>query len=264
VRAAWAPWLARIPVRVGFAGRGPLLTHGVTGWKPWRRRHRSAWYGLLARPFGAEAVRPLALTLPEAERQAARTLLGALGRRRGRPLVVLEPGASYGSAKCWPAERFGEVAARLLAEGADVLTVGLAGARPLERRLAERAGPGLLSAVGRTPSVALLAGVLAEADLLVANDTGPMHLAAALGTPVLAVFGATDPVVSGPAGHGPRGLVFEPEPCSPCFLRTCPVPGHPCLTKIPAERVLAAARAMLAAGRAPSREPATRPPPRRD
>jgi len=63
--------------------------------------------------------------------------------------------------------------------------------------------------------------------------------------PVLALFGATDPVVSSPLGTGPRRLLYEPEPCSPCFLRTCPVPGHPCLEKLGVDRVLREARTLL-------------------
>ncbi len=84
----------------------------------------------------------------------------------------------------------------------------------------------------------MLAALLADADIVVANDTGPMHVAAAVGTPLLALFGATDPVVSAPLGSGPRRILYEPEPCSPCFRRTCPVAGHPCLERFGVERVL--------------------------
>ena len=84
----------------------------------------------------------------------------------------------------------------------------------------------------------MLIALLAEASVVVSNDTGPMHVAAALGVPVVALFGASDPVVSAPVGPGPRTVLYDPEPCSPCFLRTCPVAGHPCLAKIGVERVL--------------------------
>ena len=104
-RAQTAPWLAGIPQRVGFAGkgRGMLLTHGVRGWKPYRGAHRSAWFGLLARAFGAEPGKAWLLDVPEDGRAQARHLLESLGRDPTKPLVVLEPGASYGPAKCWPA-----------------------------------------------------------------------------------------------------------------------------------------------------------------
>lgn len=239
LRASLAPKRAGIPVRVGYGGPGRrrAFTHPVTGWKPYRREHRSRWFGLLARAFGAQPEAPKTLEVPAAARASADQILAELGRDPARPLVVLEPGASYGPAKCWPADNFGALARRLLALGVDVATVGTAATAAIERQVARRAGPGLLRAVGRTPDLGVLLGLLAGADLVVSNDTGPMHLAAVVGAPVLALFGATDPVVSAPIGAEPRHLVYDPEPCSPCFLRTCAVPGHPCLTKIGVGRV---------------------------
>lgn len=246
-RAQLGPWLARVPVRLGYAGRGRrrLLTHAVAGWRPYRSAHRSAWFGLLARAFDAEPGAPWRLDPPEAARREARRVLGRRGHHGDRPYVVLEAGASYGPAKCWPAERFGALARGLLRDGLDVVTVGTLASRSVERVVERRAGPGLIRAAGRTPDLLTLAALLGEAALVVSNDTGPMHLAAATGTPVLALFGATDPVVSSPLGRGPRRLLYDPEPCSPCFLRTCPVPGHPCLGKVGVERVRREARALL-------------------
>lgn len=247
-RAQLAPWRAGIAQRVGFAGRGRgfLLTHGVQGWKPYRGAHRSAWFGLLARTFGAEPGAAWLLDVPAEGRAEARRLLARLGRDPAKPLVVLEPGASYGPAKCWPAASFGALAARLRADGCDVATVGTDDTKPVEAAVAKAAGGGILQTAGRTPDLLALLGVLAEAALVVSNDTGPMHLAAAVGAPVLALFGATDPVVSSPLGQRARHLVYEPEPCSPCFLRTCPIPGHPCLTKLGVGRIHRAARDLLA------------------
>ncbi len=246
-RAMLAPRLAGIPVRVGYGARGHalLLTHAVDGWRPWRRAHRSAFFGGLAHAFGTAPRGPWALAMPPDAETRGRRLLRALGHVGGRPLVVLEGGASYGPAKCWAPQHFGALARRLIADGCDVVTVGTAAARGVEARIAREAGGGLLEAVGRTPRLLDLIGLLGRADLLVANDTGPMHLAAALGTPVVALFGATDPTVSGPAGPGPRELLWDPEPCSPCFLRTCPVAGHPCLEKLGVARVHGAVRAVL-------------------
>lgn len=247
-RAQVAPWLAGIDQRVGFAGkgRGFLLTHGVSGWKPYRGAHRSAWFGLLARAFGTQAGDAWLLDVPAEGRDAARGLLGDLGRDASRPLVVLEPGASYGPAKCWPASYFGALAKRLMADGCDVATVGTDETKPVEADVDAAAGGGILKTAGRTPDLLALLGVLAEAALVVSNDTGPMHLAATVGAPVLALFGATDPVVSSPLGQRERRLLYEPEPCSPCFLRTCPIEGHPCLTKLGVGRVHREARTMLA------------------
>ncbi|MDA1196251.1 MAG: lipopolysaccharide heptosyltransferase II [Planctomycetota bacterium] len=248
-RAQVGPWLAGVPQRVGFGGRsrGFLLSHAVQGWKPYRSAHRSAWFGLLARAFGAEPGAPWLIEVPAAARAQAHDLLQRLGRSGDRPLVVLEPGASYGPAKCWPAARFGELAASLNSAGFDVATVGTDATRDVEARVAQAAGGRVLRTAGRTPDLLTLLGVLAEAQAVVSNDTGPMHLAAAVGTPVLGLFGATDPGVSSPLGQRERHIVYDPEPCSPCFLRTCPVPGHPCLTKIAASRVFDAVRTILAA-----------------
>jgi heptosyltransferase-2 len=102
----------------------------------------------------------------------------------------------------------------------------------------------VLVAAGETDLVAL-AGLLARAALLVTNDTGPMHLAAAVGTPVLALFGSTDPAVCAPRGAGPVRVLYERVECSPCWLRECPVPGHPCLDRFEVERVAGEALAML-------------------
>ncbi len=247
LRASLAPKRAGIAVRVGYggAGRKRAFTHAVTGWKPYRRGHRSAWFGLLARAFGTQPAAPQTIDVAPALREAAAELLAGLGRAAERPLVVLEPGASYGPAKCWPAERFGELAKRLMAAGCDVATVGTDATRPVEQVVARAAGGGLLRTAGRTPDLGVLMGLLAGARLVISNDTGPMHLAAAVGAPVLALFGATDPVVSSPIGAGPRTLLYDPEPCSPCFLRECALPGHPCLQKIGVAWVERSARGLL-------------------
>lgn len=244
-RAAIAPKRAGIPVRVGY-GDGRAFTHGVTHARAFRRAHRTAWFGLLAQAFDAQIELPWGFGVDDAVREQALRLLLAHGRDTSKPLVVFEPGASYGAAKCWPAESFGRLAARLLGSGCDVATVGLSGTRRIEAAIASVVGRPLVHLAGRTPDLGVLMGVLAQADLVVSNDTGPMHVAAALGRPTLALFGASDPVVSAPSGPGPARVIYDPEPCSPCFLRRCPVVGHPCLAKIGVARVHRVAQRMLA------------------
>ncbi len=236
-RAAIASRWARIPVRVGYGGKR-VFTHRASDWRSLRAAHRTTWFGLLAQAFDAEIELPWGFSVSASDREGAARLLLAHGRQTARPLVVLEPGASYGAAKCWPAASFGRLAGRLAEAGCDVATIGLADTQPIEARIAQEAGAPLIHLAGRTPDLGALMGVLDHADLVVSNDTGPMHVAAALGTPTLALFGASDPVVSAPSGPGPSRVLYDPEPCSPCFLRTCTVPGHPCLTKIGVERVL--------------------------
>jgi heptosyltransferase-2 len=251
-RAAIPVVLARIPVRVGFASevRSLFLTHPVRGWRDLRRAHRSAYYASLLGPFGiapaaGAAPEPWRLDVPPAALAWADDFLASSpARRAGRPLVALEPGATYGPAKRWPEPRFAELAGRLASSGeADVVVIGNAEAEPIEERIAARAGAPVIRAAGKTDLVRL-AGLLARSAALVTNDTGPMHVASAVGTPVVALFGATDPNVSAPRG-GPLTLLYEPVPCSPCFLRECVVDGHPCLDQFTVERVLRATRPYL-------------------
>lgn len=240
MRAALPARSARVPVRVGYGGRGRtrLFTHAVEGWRAYRSAHRTAWFGLLARAFGCEVSLPRTFEVDADTLHASERLLLAQGRRSDRPLVILEPGASYGAAKCWPAERFGELARRLVLEhGFDVGIVGTEATKPIESRVAAVAGVPLVRTAGKTQDLDLLLGIMSHADLVVSNDTGPMHVAAGVGARVLALFGASDPRVSSPTGSGERRVLYDPEPCSPCFLRTCPIQGHPCLAKIGVARV---------------------------
>ena len=209
-------------------------------------RHRLAFYGALAMPFGAPASGASRLEAPPAALAAADRLLARLGRRPGRRLVALEPGARYGPAKRWPPERYGDLARASPPTRRDVVTSGTAATRAVEAQVARVAGPDC-SAPPATPTTsARWSGCSRARGSSSPTTPGPMHLAAALGTPVLALFGATDPVVSAPAGAAAaHGRLYDPEPCCPCFLRECPVPGHPCLAKIPVERVLREAVASM-------------------
>lgn len=252
LRASLAPALARIPVRVGFAaqGRSFLLTHPVRGWKPLRLAHRSAYVAALLAPFGVPAPsEPFALEVPaDALAWADRWLAAQPGRRPGRPVVAFEPGGAYGIAKRWDERRYAELARRIVTDGtADVVLIGTADAAPLHDRIvaaAGEAGGRLVRAAGVT-DLSQLAALLARASLLVTNDTGPLHVAAAVGTRVLALFGSTDPAVCGPRGNGPMQVLYERVACAPCYLKECPVAGHPCLDRFDVDRVEAVARAML-------------------
>lgn len=166
-----------------------------------------------------------------------------------RRVAVLIPGARWAT-KRWPADRFAALAVRLLADGIHVLVVGEAGTNGESRW-----PTGVQDLRGKT-SLVELGAVLSRADLVIANDTGPMHLAAALGRPVIAMMGPTDPRRTGPAGEGHRVLSGSP-PCSPCFSRTCRNPDRLCcLTAVEPEAVLAAAREVLRRREPPVPRPA--------
>jgi heptosyltransferase-2 len=179
------------------------------------------------------------LRVSEDARAAARRLLERDGWS-GEPIVGLAPGAAYGSAKRWPPERVGELAARVSSRlGARTAIVGALADRATADEVvaaaaAAGAPPGTVIDLTSRTDLPTLMGVLATCAAFVSNDSGAMHLAAALDVPVVAVFGptrewATSPL-AGPAGHEAT-IVLADVDCRPCMLRTCPI-DHRCMTRI--------------------------------
>src|SRR5262249_17992581 len=145
------------------------------------------------------------------------------------------PGASYGSAKCWPPERFAAVADCLVSDlHADVILFGTPAEQEIAARISAAMKTRAISLVGKT-SMRDLAALFAVCSVFVGNDSGAMHVAAAAGLPVVGIFGPTDPDATAPLT--PRfTLIREPVSCSPCFLRTCPI-DHRCMTRIEVDAV---------------------------
>ena len=235
--SAWRAWIAGVRRRAGFAteGRGWMLTRRLPGREYRRDRHQVENYralaGLAGEPDSADAP---AVHLAETWRAEARTLWPPAPRR-----VAVQPGASFGPAKRWFPERFAAVADALAREGASVALVGGPADREVVDAVRSAGQTEWLDLTGRT-TVGTLAAVLAEADLLITNDTGPMHLAAAVGTPTLAIFGSTSPTWTRPYGSGHRVLRHE-VPCAPCYQRTCDI-GYLCMEGVTPASVLAASR----------------------
>jgi heptosyltransferase-2 len=178
----------------------------------------------------------------EALREAEQKLLAA-GARPGTRRIAIAPGAAYGSAKCWLPERYAEVADGLIAAAdADVILFGA----PPERDMAERLANGMKRCVvnlaGAT-SIGELPALLRACSVFVGNDSGAMHVAAAVGLPVVGIFGPTDPDATRPASTQ-FTLIREPVSCSPCLLRRCPI-DHRCMTRISVEQVSGVTRALL-------------------
>ena len=273
LRSALELWLAGIPHRIGYArpGRSLLLTHPLPprpGAVPMRKRSAGEIHRLIARgqapallpatahhihnylrlvaALGAseEPMSPsLAINQDEAESTAARLGLPAL--RPDHPFLAMCPGAEYGPAKRWPVEAF--VAAGVAihrATGCRWLILGGPSDREIARFISSGIGqqnPDLpvLNLAGQT-TLRELAVVLVSCRLLLSNDTGPMHLAAALGTPVVALFGSTSPEMTGPAWSPAAQILRTPGlACSPCFRRQCPIDFR-CMNGISADTVLAA------------------------
>ncbi|HUU15158.1 MAG TPA: lipopolysaccharide heptosyltransferase II [Terriglobia bacterium] len=226
--AAWMAWCARIPVRVGYArdGRSSLLTDAIEPPLPAAYGHQTQYYlqllfraGLADKP---EAVREIRLAVQETEKAWATRHLIKLGLGGPRFLVGLNPGASFGPAKRWPAQRFAQLADRLIGGlHADVLIFGSREERPLAEEIA-RAMQHTPTVLAGDTSLRQLMATLAQCRLVITNDSGPMHLAAALGVPVVAVFGSTDERATGPVGSR-TWVVNHPVDCSPCGLRECPI-----------------------------------------
>lgn len=248
--AAWIAWRAGIRERIGYArdARGFLLTRAVDvaghGEAP---AHESYYYLELLRRAGwielIENVAPIALHVDQAGREHAEALLQGAGARNGGLRVALAPGAAYGSAKCWLPDRYAALADRLIAEfDADVIVFGTAAERGVAQRITGRMRRRSVTLVGET-SIGDLPPLLAQCHLFIGNDSGAMHVAAAVGLPVVGIFGPTDP--AGTAPLTPRlTLVRQPVSCSPCFLRHCPV-DHRCMTRVEVDSVYEAARYWL-------------------
>lgn len=250
--SALLAFLAGVPERIGYAaeGRGPLLTRRVARSAPARSTPRTAEYRVLAR--AARLVvegETSSITATDDERVAAQDLLarsGAFGDCRAPAYVVVAPGAAYGPAKQWGGDRFGEAAAALaVPRGIPVVAVGSPADRAVSAealRAARAAGAKTFDATGATDLPALV-GVLAGALLVFTNDSGVMHLAAALGRPTVAIFGSTSPVWTSASASWVANL-YAAYPCSPCFRRTCPI-GYGCLHALTPSRAIEAASRLL-------------------
>jgi heptosyltransferase-2 len=239
--SALGMWMARIPQRWGWAtdGRGLLLTRAAPVPRGLRGQNQLYYYRAMLAAMGLDVSAPpqTGLRCPPAWADRGEEILGA------GDWIGVSPGAQFGTAKRWLPERFAAAARRLSADtGAGVAVIGAASERDLTARVAAQVGTAALDLGGRTTLPALVA-VLGRLRLLISNDSGPMHLASALGTPVVAVIGPTDPRETGPVGTA-QALVREPVPCAPCLLRECPI-DHRCMRGVDVDAVVRHARALL-------------------
>jgi heptosyltransferase II len=249
--AAWLAWRAGVHERIGYArdGRSVLLTKAVPVPRPGEiPAHEQFYYlellrraGLVDNPTGENFI--LLNVNQEAKRQAG-AQLASVGARADAMRIAVGAGASYGSAKCWPPERFALVADRLTAEfDADVILFGTVAEKPVTAAIASAMKHPPIDLAGKT-AIAEVPALLSQCHLFIGNDSGAMHVAAAVGLPVVAVFGPTDPSGTAPVTH--RCTIVQDKPyCSPCFLRRCPT-DHRCMTRVSPDAVAAAARSWLA------------------
>lgn len=238
IKSALIPWLARIPLRVGYAGESRLVLLNRRLPNPSGRPPMVAFYSDLAGGAAVKGERPL-LKFPPLIMDAATR---AAGVSRGG-YWAFAPGAEYGPAKCWPAERYAELA-RTLHErhGLPVLLLGSGKEAALCEQIAAAALGACRVLAGKTALIDAMA-LIAAARGVVSNDSGLMHVAAAFGVPQVAVFGSTSPEHTPPLSPRARVLWLKEElqlDCSPCFDRTCRFGHTRCLTGVSAQRVEAA------------------------
>ena len=239
--AALLAFLAGIPRRYGYAtdGRRLLLSEPVS--RPGRGAfpHQVQYYLGMLRQLGCDQTAgPPRLVLFHEEETAMARRLAASGISGAEFLIGVNPGSTYGGAKRWLPERFAEAADRLAGQfNAKVLIVGARGEEPLAQSIAARIRAKTVVLSGKTSMRELMAAVK-RCSVFLTNDTGPMHIAAAFGVPVVAVFGPTDWRTTAPFGAG-HTIVRRPVDCAPCLLRECPI-DHRCMTRIGAREVLEA------------------------
>jgi heptosyltransferase-2 len=240
--AAWIVWRAGIPERIGYDrdARGLLLTNAIrvpgAGEIP---AHEKFYYlELLKRAGWIDAlpdVSEISLLVTDEQSLRAEEKLQSFGARRGAMRVAVGAGASYGSAKCWPPERFAVAINRLLSERkAEIILFGTPAEAAVSAAIQAGLDQAALDLTGKT-EIAELPALLSRCTVFLGNDSGAMHVAAAMGLPVVAVFGPTDPCGTAPVTA--RCTIVQEKPyCSPCFLRKCPT-DHRCMTAIAPERV---------------------------
>ncbi len=212
---------------VGYGGefRSLLLTDPLPR-PPKHATPMTDYYQAVVRALDHSATAtPPPLLVPADADASADTLLDGISG----PIIGIGFGATYGAAKMWPAERFGALIDRL-GEGGTVITLGSAGDKETEKKVVAHCERPPRSLVGET-DLPTLAAVMRRLAVYVTNDTGPMHLAAMVGTPVVALFGPTDPTETPPAGTAT--ILHKGAACdrAPCFLRECPI-DHRCMEAI--------------------------------
>ncbi len=234
--------MGKVKERIGFydSWRRHLLNNGIEFPARRKEQHLVMTYKMLLAPLDIEIsdTRP-ELFLSEEELLEAKDKLPS-----GKTIIGINPGAAYGSAKCWLPERFKEVAKEILRQDPDriVLFFGDRGTKSLVDSICEGLNERVINLAGKT-SLRELMAFIKLSDVFLTNDSGPMHIGAALKVPLVALFGSTDSTVTGPYMNGT--VIQKPVSCSPCFKRTCPIDFR-CMKQITTEDVLQAMEKILA------------------
>ncbi|MEO8627951.1 MAG: lipopolysaccharide heptosyltransferase II [Betaproteobacteria bacterium] len=238
-KSALLPWFARIPLRTGYVGefRYVLLNDA--------RRLDVGTLPLMVERYaalGQSAATPLVRPLPQPRLTTSpvtrAAVLARLAIDAGTPLACLCPGAEYGPAKRWPEAYFAQLASRLVRDGYRVVTLGSSKDREIGDKIAQLSNGAAIDLCGET-TLDEAVDLLACARLCVSNDSGLMHVAAAVGVPLLALYGSSSPAFTPPLSETAQILKLDLA-CSPCFQRVCPLQHFNCMMQLTPDRVYAA------------------------
>ncbi|MEI8365774.1 MAG: lipopolysaccharide heptosyltransferase II [Parachlamydiaceae bacterium] len=236
--SAWWYWRGNVDNRIGFATnlRSFLLNKAVPFPRHKETQHLVLTYKTLLQPMGIQITDTSpALYVSKEEQQAAQLILASTGNSPSKQILVgINPGAAFGSAKCWLPERFRKVTQMLLEDPRlSVVYFGDPAGSPLVNDICSGLGPRVINLAGKT-SLRELMACIQTCSVLLTNDSGPMHIASALNVPLVAIFGSTSNVKTGPYGGGT--IIHKHVECSPCYKRVCPIDFR-CMKRIEEEEV---------------------------
>lgn len=251
--AALIPFLAGVPTRLGYAteSRQGLLTHPLP-LPDWRSSKHEVFYylylitaleqSLSGTSTVCESDPDISLTISESRKNEATELLRSYGVDDEKTVVAICPGSINSRAKRWPAESYAALADRLLEQQQQVVLIGSRDEIDVTNEVTNRMRNQPVVLTGKT-TLDQLTAVLGLVDLVVTNDTGPAHIAAALGSPTIVIFGPTNPLTTRPFSFKAEILRHPPD-CAPCMLRDCPI-DHRCMTAITVDEVFERSHALL-------------------
>jgi heptosyltransferase-2 len=238
-KSALIPFFADIPLRVGFVGE---LRFGLLNilHKPNERALplMAERYAQLAEKPGEPVFRPLAKPRLSVDPANLLITVSRLGLERRKPVAVFCTGAEYGPAKRWPAKYFAALARRLAARGYAVWLLGSEGDRTIGEQIARESEGAAINLCGKT-DLASAIDLMSVARLVVSNDSGLMHVAAALAKPLVALYGSSSPEHTPPLADSAHIVRIEGLACSPCYKRECPLGHFRCMNELTPERILA-------------------------
>ena len=237
--SAWRFWQGNVKETLGYRvdGRGMLLSQPVSFSEKRKEQHLVITYKELLAPLGI----PLSDTAPrlcvtQEEIEAAWEFVKRFDIHPDDRLIGINPGAAYGSAKCWLPERFTQVARQLVAADPKhvVLFFGDRSQKDLVSQVCTGLDQRVINLCGQT-SLRQLLSLIKICSVFLTNDSGPMHIADSMDVPLVALFGSTSPIATGPYRQS-QNIIQKKVPCSPCFKRVCPI-DFPCMKKIGVDEV---------------------------